>query len=74
MKKLVNFGNDIIRSLNVFDFALIKVCLISLGVFFGTLWKQDKKKVVSAVSLIIFVVTYIALIPKMINRIGKSFR
>jgi|GEM_PF-3912831 hypothetical protein len=47
-----------IRSLNVSDFALIKICLISFGILIGALVGKNKKSVVFA-ALFGFLISYI---------------
>jgi hypothetical protein len=47
-----------IRSLNVSDFALIKICLVSFGILIGTLLCKNKKSVAVA-ALLGFIISYI---------------
>ena len=55
--------NDIrsyIRNIDIKDFALIKICLISFGVLIGSLLCKNKKAVTVA-ALICFIISYIPL-------------
>ncbi len=61
MRKWMNFFNQYAGTRSISDFALIKLCLFSFGLFFGTLIVEPRKKPLRAASLIVFLSTYIPL-------------
>ena len=67
MKKLLAFGNRYAKQSIWKDFALVKLCLFSMGLVVGTLVSEPYKKIVVGVSICVFVATYIPLIVKMIR-------
>ena len=67
MKKLLAFGNRYAKQSTWKDFALVKLCLFSMGLVVGTLVSEQYKKIVVGVSICVFVATYIPLIVKMIR-------
>ena len=67
MKKLLVFGNRYAKQSTWKDFAMVKLCLFSMGLVVGTLVSEQYKKVVIGVSICVFVATYIPLIVKMIR-------
>ena len=67
MKKLLAFGNRYAKQSTWKDFALVKLCLFSMGLVVGTLVSEQVKKAVIGVSICIFAATYIPLIVKMIR-------
>lgn len=67
MKKLLAFGNRYAKQSTWKDFALVKLCLFSMGLFVGTLVSEQHKKAVIGVSICVFAATYIPLIVKMIR-------
>ena len=73
MKKLLAFGNRYANQSTWKDFALIKLCLFSMGLVVGTLVSAQYKRAVIIVSVCVFAATYIPLIVKMIRvaREGK---
>ena len=73
MKKLLAFGNRYAKQSTWKDFALVKLCLFSMGLVVGTLVSEQYKRAVIIVAICVFAVTYIPLIVKMIRvaREGK---
>ena len=67
MKKLLAFGNRYAKQSTWKDFALVKLCLFSMGLVVGTLVSEQVKKAVIGVSICIFAATYIPLIVKMMR-------
>ena len=73
MKKLLAFGDRYAKQSTWKDFALVKLCLFSMGLVVGTLVSEQYKRAVIIVAICVFAVTYIPLIVKMIRvaREGK---
>lgn len=67
MKKLLAFGNRYAKQSTWKDFALVKLCLFSMGLVVGTLVSAQYKRAVIIVPLCVFAATYIPLIVKMIR-------
>ena len=73
MKKLLAFGDRYAKQSTWKDFALVKLCLFSMGLVVGTLVSELYKRAVIIVAICVFAATYIPLIVKMIRvaREGK---
>ena len=73
MKKLLAFGDRYAKHSTWKDFALVKLCLFSMGLVVGTLVSEQYKRAVIIVAICVFAATYIPLIVKMIRvaREGK---
>ena len=73
MKKLLAFGNRYAKQSTWKDFALVKLCLFSMGLVGGTLVSEQYKRAAIIVAICVFAATYIPLIVKMIRvaREGK---
>ena len=73
MKKLLAFGDRYEKQSTWKDFALVKLCLFSMGLVVGTLVSEQYKRAVIIVAICVFAATYIPLIVKMIRvaREGK---
>lgn len=67
MKKLLDFGNRYARQSTWKDFALIKLCLFSMGLAMGALVSEQNKKGIVAAAICVFAATYIPLIIKMVR-------
>jgi len=61
MKNIIKAGEEYGRQMSVADFAFLKICLFSLGVFAGTCVRPPNKKKAGALSLFIYVITFIPL-------------
>ena len=53
MKKLMELGDNYAKASTWKDFALVKFCLFSMGLFFGTLVAEENKKTVIVMSIIV---------------------
>ena len=73
MKNLLAFGDRYAKQSTWKDFALVKLCLFSMGLVVGTLVSEQYKRAVIIVAICVFAATYIPLIVKMIRvaREGK---
>lgn len=67
MKFLFDAADRYLKASDWKDIAVLKFCLISLGLMAGTQVPQKHREAVQSASLIIFLVTYIPLM-------GKFFR
>lgn len=67
MNKLFELGNTYASESSWKDFALVKLCLLSLGLVIGINAPQKYRKTITIASLVIFAATYIPLIAKMIR-------
>jgi len=72
MKKLLALGNNYAKDCNVVDFALVKFCLCALGVIIGVLLPVDAKKSALIIAIIVFVITYIPLMVKVVKVYKKT--
>lgn len=64
MKKLLAFGNRYASESSWKDYALVKLCLFSMGVMAGTRIPEKHKKKAIKASLCIFAATYVPLMTK----------
>ena len=64
MEKLFTAANHYIETSDWRIIAVLKFCLISLGMMIGMAVKPEHKKRVLAVALCVFIVTYIPLMAK----------
>ena len=67
MKKLLAIGNRYAKQSTWKDFALVKLCLFSMGLIVGTLVAEQYKRAAVIGAVCIFAATYIPLIVKMIR-------
>lgn len=67
MKKLLDFGNRYARQSTWKDFALVKLCLFSMGLVVGALISEPYRKAAIWIAVCVFAATYIPLIVKMIR-------
>lgn len=73
MKKLFELGNRYASESTWKDFALVKLCLFSMGLAAGANAPKKHRKAITAVSLIVFALTYIPLMAKVLRlALGKS--
>ncbi|MBR2727632.1 MAG: hypothetical protein IKD71_07055 [Solobacterium sp.] len=63
-RKLLDFGNDYARKSTWKDFALVKLCLFSMGLAVGTAVPKKHRKKAIAASGAVFALTYIPLMYK----------
>lgn len=66
LKKLLELGDRYIKNCNWKDFSLLKVCLFSMGLIAGTQVPKKHKKTIIKISAVLFVVTYIPLVAKLL--------
>ena len=64
MKKLLELGDRYAQKSTWKDFALVKICLFSMGLAAGTLVDKKHKKAVIAGTACAFAATYIPLMAK----------
>lgn len=64
MMKLIDKGNDYIKTMDAWDIGLLKTCMVSFGVILGTtMGKEDKKKVIAAAGLVYVATTIAVAVP-----------
>lgn len=72
MDKLLKFGNSYARESSWKDFALVKVCLFSLGLAAGASLSGKFRDIMKRAALSVFGVTYAALMSKVAVFILRS--
>ena len=71
-RKLLDFGNDYARKSTWKDFALVKLCLFSMGLAAGTaVPKKHRKRAITA-SGAVFALTYIPLMYKVFRTVFRK--
>ena len=71
-KKLLQTSDCYLKTATWKDMALIKLCLISMGVLMGFGVNQERRKSVRRVALLTFVATYIPLMAKYLPCLKKT--
>lgn len=75
MKALLQTADRYLQESNWKDLALIKLCLLSLGMVFGILLPQKYRKPALVVTLILFLATYLPLMIRFVRMLtGKKRR
>lgn len=64
MKRIFSSADEFIRKSDWKDLAVLKFCLLSLGLLAGTRIAERRKKGVGIAALVVFVLTYIPLMVK----------
>ena len=72
MKEIFNFANSYIKKMNVADMAMIKVCLLSLGVLAGICVPKKHKKKTAAIASTAFAFTYAPFMTKLLVEILEN--
>ena len=67
MKYLFDLGNRYAEQSSWKDFALVKLCLFSMGLALGTQVRKEHKKAVLAATAAGFAVSYVPLMMKLLN-------
>lgn len=79
MKELFDYANDYIKKMDTKDMALLKFCLLALGILIGIGVPKKFRKAVIFISLLVFVITYIPVMADFIGGLversgGKSIK
>lgn len=75
MKALLQTADRYLQSSSWKDLALIKLCLLSLGMVFGILLPQKYRKPALVVTLLLFLATYLPLMIRFVRMLtGKKRR
>lgn len=74
MKKLLELGNQYAKKSDWKDFALVKLCLCSMGMIIGTLIPNRHKNPSRIISGCVFGITYGLLMSKMIRIVKDMMR
>ncbi len=72
MKELIGYAEKFKSQMNLADFALVKFCLISIGVLTGLGVPKKHRKHASAIAGVVFVVTYAPLMTKFLRIVLKN--
>lgn len=72
MKRLFSCANEYVRQSDWKDLALVKFCLCAVGIIIGILIPRESKKPVGIVAGIVFIVTYILLVPRFFMMLIKG--
>ncbi len=67
MKRLLEIGNLYAKESDWKDFALVKICLCSMGILIGGQISAKYRKRVAEVAAVLFLVTYIPLMVKLLG-------
>lgn len=72
MKNLFAIANEYLRQSDWKNLALMKYCLLSLGVLIGVLVPSKAKRPVIMVTVCVFILTYLPLAVKLFERIFRK--
>ncbi len=64
MKKLFGFADEYLRQSDWRDLALVKFCLMSIGLMIGMFIPKEKRKLVLPIAGGVFALTYVPLMSK----------
>lgn len=64
MKRLFGAANEYVHQSDWKGLALVKFCLCAVGIIIGILVPASKKKPVGIVAAVVFVITYVLLMPR----------
>ena len=67
MKKLIELGNLYVSKSDWKDFALVKFCLFSMGLLIGINAPKKHQKTVTVLSALVFAVTDVPLMSKLLR-------
>ncbi len=74
MKKLFGYADEYIRKSDWKDMALVKFCLMSIGLMIGMFVPKEKRKLVLPIAGAVFVLTYVPLMSKFFKIIFGASR
>ena len=72
MNRLFAAANQFCRESDWKSIAVLKFCLLSLGVMIGMLLPQSARPVVVGICLVVFVITYIPLMIKLLRILRRK--
>lgn len=73
VKDLLQIADEFIKEMHVADIAVLKFCLLSLGVIVGICLPKKWKRPALFTALFVFIVTYLPLVTKWGAFLGKSY-
>ena len=73
MRKLIEIADEYVRTSDWKTIAVLKFCLMAIGMLFGLMTPQRHRKSVRDAALCVFVITYIPLMLKL-YRTASSMR
>jgi len=65
MQKFLNYGDEFLKKSTWKDFALIKFCLLAMGIIVGMVIPKKAHKPVESIAILVFIATYIPLMLKL---------
>ena len=71
MKKLLEYANEFARQSTWKDFALVKICLLAMGLMWGMALHQKAKKPAALLAAAAFAATYVPLVLKFFGVINE---
>ena len=72
MKKLLDSANEYLRQSDWRDIAVLKFCLLSLGLMAGMQVPEKHKKRVGLLAFFVFLVTYVPLMKKFVGVVTEK--
>ena len=67
MKKLFDYANEYLKKIDMTDMALIKFCLIAIGILIGIHIPAKNKKKAGIIALIVFTLTFLPVMMKFLG-------
>lgn len=74
MKKLFYYADRFLEKSSWKDIAVLKFCLLSLGILAGIQIPKKNKREAGILAFLVFVITYIPLIKKLIGVVAEEDR
>jgi len=72
MQELLNYATKFLKKSTWKDFALIKFCLLAIGIIVGMAIPKKAHKPVESIAILVFIATYIPLMLKLFRIIDDS--
>ncbi|MDD2972383.1 MAG: permease of phosphate ABC transporter [Lachnospiraceae bacterium] len=72
MRKLIEMGNQYVKESDWKVIAILKMCLLSMGIMIGTAVPKKQKKLVFALCIPVFITTYVPLMIKLYNVVKEN--
>lgn len=72
MKKFIKRCHEYINNMKLYDFALLKFCLISLGMMLGLFVKDKYKKPCFFASFTVFMASYVHIMTEFLEAVFKK--
>ncbi|HHX61467.1 MAG TPA: hypothetical protein GX707_12280 [Epulopiscium sp.] len=72
MQKLLDYGNEFLQQSTWKDLALIKVCLLAMGIICGIEIPKKAHKPVAFIAILAFIMTYVPLMIKLFKIMDEN--